>query len=484
MRRIRIVFALLVVLACAFPFAPKASASGNACFCNISGAGATLTAGPADGPTCATTCAANSKSQGYLWATDSAQYPGSLLQCYASKSLCEKDYDGDGAPDGTYDSTQPAECLPGSHYCYPDTKIPYTLQISIPNTDGTNTTTINNFGDYIGVMYNFLLGFSITIAIVFVMIGGIRYVIGASTGEIGKAKDMIVKAVSGFVLLLFAYVILFTVNPNLLKLTPPSLPMLRRVTILEGATTCDALLDAGYTVDKASLVKGRYQGYTCGATVDVLTDDSGVAVPDGTTCQFSGCFGTLVEPGGDAKIAQCLGNGKNAVCVSCGQVVPGNDFNVPPDPSVCSILDPAETFVNLVDENPDVDVYSQCGYTHSPTLVSTATGTTAAVAAAAVTGGAALQWYTADVALDAATGTCGYLSFSCDNISTCESYDLQKVFNAIATNGQELRDLNYPSFGDPNGISVCTMDPCGAGKKSGKTCVFEEGTVTNSCVGK
>lgn len=73
----------------------------------------------------------------------------------------------------------------------------------------------NFIGTYVTGVYKFLIGFAMTVAIVMVMIGGVQYVVGASTGEIGKAKDRIGNAITGFVLLLFVYVILFTVNPNL-----------------------------------------------------------------------------------------------------------------------------------------------------------------------------------------------------------------------------------------------------------------------------
>lgn len=94
------------------------------------------------------------------------------------------------------------------------------LEIPIPDLSfakavaDSNVVTSNFIGEYVTGVYKFLIGFAVTIAIVMMMIGGIQYVVGATSGDIGKAKERIRNAVVGFVLLLFVYVILFTVNPQ------------------------------------------------------------------------------------------------------------------------------------------------------------------------------------------------------------------------------------------------------------------------------
>lgn len=94
------------------------------------------------------------------------------------------------------------------------------LEVPIPDLSfaqavaDSNVVTSNFIGEYVTGVYKFLIGFAVTIAIVMMMVGGLQYVIGASSGEIGKAKDRIKNAIVGLVLLLFVYVILFTVNPQ------------------------------------------------------------------------------------------------------------------------------------------------------------------------------------------------------------------------------------------------------------------------------
>lgn len=494
MRHTRFFAALWIAaaFAVAVPFVPSAQAAGSACFCNINGTGATLTSGPTDAPSCQTTCGALTGYEGYLWATDSSQYPGSLLQCYASASVCEKDVDGDGSPDGTFDSKQPSECLPGSHYCYSNSKIPYTLQISIPSAGGS-TTTVENFGDYIGVMYQFLLGFAMTVAIVFVMVGGIRYVIGASTGEIGKAKDMIMKAVSGFVLLMFAYVILYTVNPNLLKLQPPQLPMIRRVELLTGANTCESLKAAGYTLGTTE-TGGNYGNGRCGSSVDVLSDGNGNPLPDGTTCQYSSCAGTTDAgcapiASGDTANTMCFGDGQEAHCLACSQITPDNTCGVTPSEDTCNQFTyPVQNIgrggTTEIQQSPT----QYCFWTRDPDIVvdgtyAVAAGTATAVATVA-SGGTAAAFvglgFSAAAAADMVTGSCATINVNCAQVDSCRDYDDWQVYNDYEN--ACLDDLTN-TWGGPTSpfASICKADPCVA-HPPGYSCTDYEPTKTTGGV--
>lgn len=96
--------------------------------------------------------------------------------------------------------------------------------------------SVNFIGEYVSAVYKYLIGIALTIAIVFVMIGGLQYVVGASTGEIGKAKERIKNAITGFVLLLAVYVILFTVNPSLTLFNSVSLKQIEQIRLSMSAS--------------------------------------------------------------------------------------------------------------------------------------------------------------------------------------------------------------------------------------------------------
>jgi len=89
---------------------------------------------------------------------------------------------------------------------------------------------INYLADYISAIYLWLIGSATLIAIVMIMIGGLQWTLsgGSVMGDGGKssasaAKTRIKNAVIGLVLLMSTYMILFIVNPNLVKLAFPEL---------------------------------------------------------------------------------------------------------------------------------------------------------------------------------------------------------------------------------------------------------------------
>ncbi len=99
------------------------------------------------------------------------------------------------------------------------------LQVDIPGVSfespvavmlekGGEGLSINFLGAYISGVYKYLIGFALTIAIVMIMIGGLQYVLGASSGDVKNGKKRMTDAIEGFILLMFVYVILYTVNPE------------------------------------------------------------------------------------------------------------------------------------------------------------------------------------------------------------------------------------------------------------------------------
>lgn len=135
-----------------------------------------------------------------------------------------------------------------------------TLQVDIPTVTFSSGTIeddvlkVNYLGDYIAGIYKYLLGISTTIAIVMIMVGGLQWSLGGQSPEaIGKAKTRIKNAVTGLILLLSTYLILFTVNPKLIGLQFPELDVIKHVNleaiIAEAVTAC---ADVKGTVGKCS----------------------------------------------------------------------------------------------------------------------------------------------------------------------------------------------------------------------------------------
>ncbi|OGY67187.1 MAG: hypothetical protein A3I24_03680 [Candidatus Harrisonbacteria bacterium RIFCSPLOWO2_02_FULL_41_13b] len=99
----------------------------------------------------------------------------------------------------------------------------YNLKIQLPTEQGP-VTTITGPADYIRNFYNFGLLAVGLLAMLMIVIGAIQYsTSGGDTSKISDAKDRIYKAILGIALLLGAYVLLRTINPELVLLKDPKL---------------------------------------------------------------------------------------------------------------------------------------------------------------------------------------------------------------------------------------------------------------------
>ncbi len=94
------------------------------------------------------------------------------------------------------------------------------LQLEIPGVtiDQGDAHYIKNLGCYIVGVYRYFIGVAGILSTVFVMYGGIRYVISlGNPSQIQGAKDTIASALVGLVLAVGSYSILYFINPNLTR---------------------------------------------------------------------------------------------------------------------------------------------------------------------------------------------------------------------------------------------------------------------------
>jgi hypothetical protein len=79
-------------------------------------------------------------------------------------------------------------------------------------------SSVKDIGEYIQLVYQFALGIVGIIAVVLIMLGGLRWVAAAGNeSAIGEAKEIITSAVTGLVIALLSYTILFFINPQTLQ---------------------------------------------------------------------------------------------------------------------------------------------------------------------------------------------------------------------------------------------------------------------------
>ena len=110
----------------------------------------------------------------------------------------------------------------------------YTLEFPLPGMQ-----SVSDPGEYISLLFVFGLGLVGFLAVAAIVVGGIMYMTGSTVGKVDRAKQIIWGAVSGLVLLLCSYLLLFTIDPTLVNLSPFQLKP-ANIPASQGGTKCTA----------------------------------------------------------------------------------------------------------------------------------------------------------------------------------------------------------------------------------------------------
>ncbi len=152
------------------------------------------------------------------------------------------------------------------------------LSVDIPTVtfteafqDQNNVLHISFLGDYISGLYVYLLGISTTIAIVFIMVAGLRYALSAGGGSVESAKTMIRNALTGLVLLLCAYAILFVVNPNLIGLRVVELTNVAEIALDQATSGDEGVGSSGSRATCDQIVETAKASGTCNIEQSVMS---------------------------------------------------------------------------------------------------------------------------------------------------------------------------------------------------------------------
>ena len=98
------------------------------------------------------------------------------------------------------------------------------LETGLPNIPGGQLPVGQELPSYINYLFIFGLGLIAFLALAQMMIGGIQYILAAgNVADKIAAKDTIQQALLGLGLLLVSYLLLYTINPDLVNLRTPNL---------------------------------------------------------------------------------------------------------------------------------------------------------------------------------------------------------------------------------------------------------------------
>lgn len=100
----------------------------------------------------------------------------------------------------------------------------YKISVSIPNSSQAQAGKTTSLDDYVKSIYRFALALTAIAALVSLIIGGIVYITSETISSKENAKEYIWNAVIGLLLAVSAYLILYTINPDLVSFKEPPLP--------------------------------------------------------------------------------------------------------------------------------------------------------------------------------------------------------------------------------------------------------------------
>ena len=125
----------------------------------------------------------------------------------------------DTTPDLGQDEIQSLMCQP-----IPQIKIPGLSFSAISDvakayteSDGNSYLYIPFLGEYLAAVYRYSVAAMSVVAVIVIILSGVQWMIPGNADNIGKAKKRIIGALTGLLLAVGSYVILYTINPELGK---------------------------------------------------------------------------------------------------------------------------------------------------------------------------------------------------------------------------------------------------------------------------
>ncbi len=424
MKKIGSIFVALYAFAFIFALPATVLAAENCvCWCGLEGAGAVVAEGPTTIEGCRAGC--DTANMEFLTCAEEGDYdPTNNLICW-SETEC-------ATAEGIWGDDIPKDCTDNTRYCYNQAE-PVKLGVAVGGI-----STVNDIGEYVNAFYKWTLSAGVIVATVIIMVGGVQYMVGKGSGNVQKAKDRIRHAVIGFVLLLGAYIILATVNPQLVSLEIPTFPKVKTVHYLGDEDNCDKLIGHGYKVElengtevsttdatiMALLRSGQTLGalgkssLSCGTEATVTAGPGDSEVEEDKTCFFTYC------PTGEGCIPPSAGEPPE--CIGCTDIVGFQAGKPQPSESTCSMI----TYPNS-GNTKRYCVYSQTGLL-SPLQAD-------------------------DIK---AHGGCGELTVDCSSISSCRDYD-EATVSITATKVVEcVSGAGIAAFNPSIFSNLCNSDPC------------------------
>ena len=226
-----------------------------------------------------------------------------LLSCYLLSIICclttfpRKTLAADSAANSPLSFfAYPAQAISDSSPYWGDFVAP-TMQIPIPTVSITKDSVkcegdyceIPWIGQYVAGIYKYAIGVVGIVAAIMLMVGGVRWLTaGGNAASVTDAQSYITGSLTGLVLALLSYTILYTINPALVSFKPIRVKMVEKVAIMSdtGGLSCSAITnESECNADKQQLGYEFYKGASCpGADVSCKDAPDPIACYSGIMC--------------------------------------------------------------------------------------------------------------------------------------------------------------------------------------------------------
>ena len=185
-----------------------------------------------------------------LWSMFFLLIPNLVFATTKIGDPCKLDSDCTDIKDAKCDTAKKICALPPTPTLTPGTitseDVPFVptepkLNINIPTVQFSKIKKEGQFinvsilAEYVSGVYKYAVAIVSVIAIIMVMAGGFVYLTsGGNTSRVGKAKDMITGSSIGLILTLGSYLVLYTINPNLVSFDALKLKLISREVYIMG----------------------------------------------------------------------------------------------------------------------------------------------------------------------------------------------------------------------------------------------------------
>lgn len=214
------------------------------------------------------------------------------------------------------------------------------------------TLYINWIGLYLGGLYRFGIYIAAILAIVMIMIGGFLWLTSAgNSSQVGTAQSYITSALVGLFLLLAAHLLLYTINPALVRLKPIAVRLPKEVILRQ---SCEEIETGIYAKDVTiATVEEGAKG--CGKKGTITIKPNAMVSLASTECQYTYC-----QKAGTVCVSDSSKSPPTWNCARCDQLTAKKLEELRQGPEYCQQVDLPDT-IGTVDTQPPGE-YKYCYY--------------------------------------------------------------------------------------------------------------------------